>query len=268
MIQALGLCRFSYPTANNEGFTRKVDLYDTARLERRFRFFETICLPPLRAQTDPDFRLLVLVGAALPAWAMARLAALVAALPQAVILVEPEGQPHVELCCRLLVAHRDPAADAVAEFRIDDDDAVAVNFIARLRNRARASRGLWAGGQTVEIDFHSGFALISGAAPQVLAVTVAHWTPAQAFVTRPDQPRTAFSDNHFTSWRRTACLSCPDPQMFIRSFHGDNDSGRTADNIVKLANFAQPEDLDATLARRFGIRLHDIAALPAAGGAR
>ena len=75
-MQIIGFCRFSYPAEG--GFQVEHDriedrisyLYATARMEERFRHFETLCLPGLRAQSDPDFLLLVLVGRAMPASTM------------------------------------------------------------------------------------------------------------------------------------------------------------------------------------------------------
>ena len=68
-MQVLGLCRFSYPAlggfqvGHDSTADRIAYLYDPARLEERFRLFETVALPCLMAQTDPDFEMIVLVGA-------------------------------------------------------------------------------------------------------------------------------------------------------------------------------------------------------------
>ena len=72
-MQVTGLCRFSYPAEggfqveHGSAEARMAYLYAPARMEARLRQFETICLPGLRAQTDPDFTLLVLIGDTLPA---------------------------------------------------------------------------------------------------------------------------------------------------------------------------------------------------------
>ena len=82
-MQVLGICRFSYPGVG--GFQvehetledRIAYLYAPERMEERFRTFETITLPPLRAQTDADFTLLVVIGESLPEHYHSRLMALV-----------------------------------------------------------------------------------------------------------------------------------------------------------------------------------------------
>ncbi|WP_236640739.1 glycosyltransferase, partial [Sulfitobacter sp. HI0023] len=87
-MQAIGLCRFSYPAiggfqVGHESMADRIAyLYAEERLEERFRLFETVALPCLRAQTDPDFELIVVIGDSLPAPARARLEALLEDLPQ------------------------------------------------------------------------------------------------------------------------------------------------------------------------------------------
>src|SRR6056297_3319349 len=135
-IQALGLCRFSYPSAPGgfEDQDRSFDevrarLYDPNRLALRFLWFEQVALPSMRAQTDPDFELVVLAGDRLPAVWRDRLEANARATPQIRPVFLEEGEVHRVACRIAMRAHRDPAADVVAEFRLDDDDAVADIFV-------------------------------------------------------------------------------------------------------------------------------------------
>ena len=94
-MQAIGLCRFSYPALG--GFQvghdtteeRIAYLYDDARLEERFRLFEAIALPCLKAQSDPDFSMIFVIGDQFPDHHARRLESLLADLPQAVIHREP-----------------------------------------------------------------------------------------------------------------------------------------------------------------------------------
>ena len=51
----------------------------------RFRFFETICLPGLKAQTDPDFIFLIVIGDSLPEPHKQRLTRLLKTVSQAVL---------------------------------------------------------------------------------------------------------------------------------------------------------------------------------------
>ena len=67
-MQVIGLCRFSYPAIggfqveHNSIEERIAFLYAEARLDERFRLFETVALPCLREQTDQDFDLIIVIG--------------------------------------------------------------------------------------------------------------------------------------------------------------------------------------------------------------
>jgi hypothetical protein len=61
-MQAIGICRFSYPgeggfqVEHDDMQARMAYLYAPARMEERFATLETMMLPPLRAQTDDGYR--------------------------------------------------------------------------------------------------------------------------------------------------------------------------------------------------------------------
>ena len=142
-MQVLGLCRFSYPAlggfqvGHDTTADRIAYLYDPARLEERFRLFETVALPCLMAQTDPDFEMIVLVGDRFPPVHLERLTALLAPLPQARIVVEPP-RPHREVMKEILNKARHARSEPCVQFRFDDDDAIAVDFVAKPAQVRRA----------------------------------------------------------------------------------------------------------------------------------
>ena len=94
-IQILGLCRFSVPSFGAFQVThdsieaRRAMLYDPQRLNARFTWFEHVFLPSIRSQTDPNFRMIVLVGNDLPEIWLEQLHSLVQATPQIVIEFAP-----------------------------------------------------------------------------------------------------------------------------------------------------------------------------------
>jgi len=115
-MQAIGICRFSYPgdggfQVEHDSLKARMDyLYAPARMDERFATFETMMLPPLRAQTDGDFTLAVVIGESLPAPYRDRLEGLLADMPQAVILPRARSEEHTSelqsltnLVCRLLL---------------------------------------------------------------------------------------------------------------------------------------------------------------------
>ena len=139
----VGLVRFSYPSLT--GFVRqgqdaaanKATLYDRDRLEARFALFERFALPSLMAQSDKAFETVFLVGADFPDWALRRLECLIAGLRGALVVALPpmEHYPATQAAFGML-----PADDCthLTSFRLDDDDAMDVGHIARLRRMADA----------------------------------------------------------------------------------------------------------------------------------
>jgi hypothetical protein len=231
-IQVLGLCRFSYPSApgafDDGGETLealRARLYAPRRLALRFLWFEHVALPCLRRQTDPDFRLLLLAGDAMPAHWRARLEVLVADVPQIVPLFLPEGRVHREVCREAMRAHREPGAHAVAEFRLDDDDAVADVFVARARKVFRHVRQLYAMRPRAAVDFSRGLLLRATPSGIELAPVIAqHWTPGLVTFRRPDDEASLLDANHTKLWKTMPELLMPFPVMYVRGAHEDNAS--------------------------------------------
>ncbi|PYF10958.1 putative rhamnosyltransferase [Rhodobacter viridis] len=162
--QIVGLIRFSFVTVGDfyPGFDTVEDmkafLFDEARLERRFRLFEGICLPTLKAQTDQDFTCIFLVSQDFPTKWRKRLDMLL------------EGLPFVQIVEKPPMNHYQGIREAFAEvpsagfthrttFRLDDDDAVNLNFIATLRGLAEKVHMIPAKDEPIGISFNRGLYL-------------------------------------------------------------------------------------------------------------
>ena len=71
-LQILAITRFAYPglggfqTEHDTVEARQAYLWHPDRMETRFRTLEHVCLRTLAAQTDGDFRTIVMTGDALP----------------------------------------------------------------------------------------------------------------------------------------------------------------------------------------------------------
>lgn len=163
MMQAIGLCRFSYPAFG--GFQIEHDtieqriafLYTEERLEERFRLFETVALPCLRAQTNEDWELIIVIGPSLPTRHRDRLYDIVAGISQ-ISIQSHNPRPQREVMKEIFNhARKDPSKPCL-QFRYDDDDAVAIDFIARLRAAADDCAGLNAKHPVVGYDWSVGFA--------------------------------------------------------------------------------------------------------------
>jgi len=149
VMKTFGYMRFSY-AGRSDSFLSKSDispdaylrqLYDPVRMEARFQLFEQLCLPSLRAQTDPDFRLFILTSESLPERYRARLEQAVSDMPQIRILTS--DAPHIAApFTEALHQEADPERDWGLHFRLDDDDALGMRVIKKLKQYAARAREL------------------------------------------------------------------------------------------------------------------------------
>ena len=138
----VGMIRFSivlresnfFPPLSSQGYReRKALIFDRARLQRRFQLFEDVCLPSLVAQTDQNFNMMLITSRDLPDWAHDRLMGLVGKLPNFYVRAYRPLANIQRIFKRSAFEMLDPAAPITASFRLDDDDALASDYIARLR---------------------------------------------------------------------------------------------------------------------------------------
>lgn len=248
-MQVLGLCRFSYPAlggfqvGHDTTADRIAYLYDPARLEERFRLFETVALPSLMAQTDPDFEMIVLVGDRFPRIHMERLKALLAPLPQARIVVEPP-RPHREVMKEILNKARHARSEPCVQFRFDDDDAIAVDFVAKLRKTVDDAAPLLVQHKSVALDWNKGYVAEFGA--DGIAATPSFrpfYTAALAMFVNAGCPLTIMNFAHDKLPRFMPALSFPDPAMYVRGHNGFNDSRQKNARAVDLSPLSPEEEI-------------------------
>lgn len=228
-MQVIGLCRFSYPAEggfqieHGSAAERMAYLYSEARMEERLRHFEAICLPGLKAQSDGDFTFLILVGEAMPARWMRALLTLVADFPQAVVVPRAPG-PHRQVCQQVFNAARD-MDQPVLQFRHDDDDAVAVDFVASLRAAARDCAALTAKHRLVGFDWNRGYIARPDAQGLCAEETVTpYWGVAQAMAVQPGVRQTILNFGHAKINRFMPTVTFTDSPMYVRGHNDHNDS--------------------------------------------
>lgn len=258
--QIIGVCRFSY--LGEGGFRHRslraddvMDaLYEPTRMQRRFVYFENICLPSLAAQTDTDFRLITLIGDTMPVRWRKRLKAL------------GERYPFLEICTleaagplnstrRAFRRGWDGTSPFVTGFRIDDDDAVAVDYIARTREIADQLLGIgWADESTpAAVCFHRGLYWDMNRPEDAQFWSFSEKEPlglASAMVTTPESMTNIYRWNHRRLAAQARCWSDPTEHMFVRTLHGHNDSDRS---IPPRAEPRTRDEARALLADRFGL---------------
>ena len=229
-MQVIGLCRFSYPALG--GFQVEHDttaermafIWARQRLEERFRLFETIALPCLKAQTDDDFDLIILSGDAFPAEHEDRLRALCAGMPQIQIVKQPPRNNR-EVCKELLTAARRKPGQPCIQFRHDDDDAVSVEFVAKLRAAAQDVKPLTKQHRTVGMDWPRGRVAEVGAhGISATEIYRPYYVAALGVHIAGNTQMTIHNFMHERIPRFMPCVTYPDPDMFVRTHNGFNDS--------------------------------------------
>lgn len=151
-IQIVGVCRFAmlgrgdwkaYRGKPEHELTaiyeeKAKELFARKRIERRLATFEHLTLGSMRNQTDPNFRFLVVSSDRMPATYRKRLEMLCAETEQVVLRFVPPM--HVSDTMHQFFAEFEMNMADIVQFRLDDDDCVAKDYIRRLRRHAA---GMW-----------------------------------------------------------------------------------------------------------------------------
>lgn len=260
-----GVIRFSYPSAG--GFAKEfgsVDeheafLYERARLERRFQLFESLTLPSLRLQTDKDFHVAVLTGENLPDWALERLRAGLEDIPQAQV-IQQRRMNHYPATRMAFEQLPDDGATHVAGFRLDDDDAMHKNSIARIREIASGMAEIADVSHPFALGFNRGFFLsLSGKGNRISEVRERSPIGIGLTLVVPVAQRSnVFRRNHRLLHQFYDCYTDVSEPMFIRTVHQDNDSGAVSTGST---NGMSDVEIDTALRTGFGTDLARIKAL-------
>jgi len=229
-MQVIGICRFSYPgiggfQVEHETLEQRIAyLYAPERMEERFRTFETITLPPLRAQTDPDFTLLIVAGEDLPEPWASRLMDLVADMPQVIIRTPPPGT-HRQVMQKAINSVRRFDNQPCLQFRMDDDDAVACTYVEHLRTAATDLDALSRKHRMIAIDFNQGY--IAQPGPDGIRATPTqepYTTAALALLFQPKIQLSVMNFAHAKVARNMPTLTFTGQDMMIRGHNDFNDS--------------------------------------------
>lgn len=257
-VQIQGLCRFSFPCTG--GFKkyhasleeRREALYAPKRLDERTLWFEHVFLPPLLAQTDVDFKVHLLCGEDLPAPWRNRVEAAIADVPQVQAHWREPGD-HRAICRDVMWGGRDVSRAVVAEFRLDDDDAVAIDYVQQLRRSWGKVARLANFQGRVAVDHGKGMVLEArgdgSIKPHVLNTHC--WSAGLAIYLKPDDEAIVMDFPHHKIWARVPFVNLTDSVMFIRGDHAHNDAKTPLAAALPIP--AKPEEIAPLIARRFGI---------------
>ncbi len=207
MVPIVGICRFSFLGRGDwsvwtdaEGKRSAPDniadhaarLYDPARMAQRFYSFENLLLAAMTAQTDPEFHLVVLTSTAMPPQYQTQLRDLTASRPNLHLVISDAANVNDGLFPRLAAIRGD--APGLVQFRIDDDDCLSIDYVARLADFARRMQGFG----PFSYSRPNGLLLTAyhGEQPQYFALKQAFHSMGTA-VYLPNLQHTVFSFGHF-----------------------------------------------------------------------
>jgi len=229
-MRVIGICRFSYPVLG--GFKRmhatvaerEAYLYAPARMALRFAHFEALTLPSIRAQTDPDFTFLIVIGPNMPEPWLTRLRDLCAPVAQISIVVR-EPLKHRTALQLAIQEELGEARPESLQFRLDDDDAVGVDFVEQIRSIARRTGRLRRKQPRTAIDFNTGYsATLSADGIIAEDVVSSFWACGLAVHFAQGDDKTIMNFGHHKLHHVMPSIIHPRPPMYIRAKHGDNDS--------------------------------------------
>ncbi|MCG6902114.1 MAG: putative rhamnosyl transferase [Rhodobacter sp.] len=264
--QVVGLIRFSFATIGSfyPGFDTIEDmeafLFDADRLKRRFRLFESYCLPSLANQTDPDFCVILLVGANMPGPWKTRLRELTASIA-AVRIVEARPQHHYAGIKRTLNAHPSDGFTHRTTFRLDDDDAVDNDFVARLKRLAPLAARVGGAQHATVIAHNLGFYL-ELREDQTLVYPTCERTPLSvgaALIAPAPYLENIYKVDHrqLPQYFNTYCDTRH--YSYVRTIHPDNKANPHRTGLkLEMPN----AEIDAILRQNFGRKLGEFKHLP------
>lgn len=229
-MRILGICRFSYPALG--GFKRMHDtaaereayLYETKRMQLRFAHFESLVLPSVRAQTDDDFTFLIVIGQNMPEPWFSRLHDLCAPVTQIKITAR---KPLKHRLAMQLAIHEELGDDRPEsfQFRLDDDDAMGVDFIELSRSIIDRTGRLRRRAPRTAIDFNTGFtATLSADGIIAEDVISSFWACGLGVHFAAGDRKTIMNFGHHKLHHEMPSIIHPSPPMYIRAKHVDNDS--------------------------------------------
>lgn len=231
-----GHIRFSYygitdtrlkPTPDDSALA---ELYNETRMARRFHLFENLTLPSLIAQTDRRFTTVIMSSDVMPDRFKERLVALAARLPGAVVEFSTERRGDLAFRKFMGESLAPRVRGTAVHFRLDDDDALAKSYIARLRQISQTLP------PSTHISFPTGIMLFPSGRDEPLGASMPHQRFLTAIglatVNSAKFTKNPFEMMHSNVWTRWPVISEPSFPAFIRTQHFANDTAAKQDRII------------------------------------
>jgi hypothetical protein len=253
-IAILGVCRFSmlgrgdwkaYRNKSDDQLEqiyeeKSTELFAAERMQARLATFEHLTLASMRAHADQGFRFLVLSSDRMPEPYRGQLERICAAVPQVELrFVAPM---HVSEAITMLAAELAVNLPDTVQFRLDDDDCVARDFIRRLRRHAA---GLWRNAHFA-VSFSSLYYCVTDGPTEGIYNWYSPFFSAGAALRH--STRTVFDYGHYKIPQHL--VSVTDPHFpCIVTHRGDNDTPRHEAQTLRKRGMTPASETDLRRAR-------------------
>ncbi|MEO0342668.1 MAG: glycosyltransferase [Pseudomonadota bacterium] len=249
-LPLLGFLRFSFfgpsDTRQRHDTEDAFDqLYNDERMNVRFHYYENLFLPSMRAQQNEDFRLVILTSDVMPKHHKERLQDVTNGFKQAEIHFIETKVLHKFTAPLIKEQAENSRSGRVASFRIDDDDALSIQYTQRLCEVAIHLP------ETAIVTFPKSIALFKQVDGQlgILSRTAFCGSPGLVRINSKNFTRNPFQMMHGIVWKRFLTVSDPSFTSHIQSYHTHNDTiENNAKNLAKAvkgtARYGQAKYLD------------------------
>ena len=218
----------------------KTYLYDEERLAYRLELMRNFCVPSLHAQSDKDFKVIILTSPELPKHTRQSLAEMLSGLDFE-ICDEPAN--HTVGAFANILSRQNPASSKLT-IRLDDDDAIGTEWIGELNLTAKALLCHEKGLNDVAIAPSYG-AIINFNHPRKPLVEVRAKQPASAGTALLNDfhaPENVYQYQHQKIGRERALVMLPTPFSFLRTLHSGNISHNR--DVKQYQQFEEIEGFD------------------------
>ncbi|MBY6069080.1 putative rhamnosyl transferase [Leisingera aquaemixtae] len=258
--QIIGIVPFSYAAADRFQAARDHQdetqllraLFDDNRIAFRFRMLELLNAHSLKTQGDRNFSMIYLVSERMPPEHRRRLEEIVSDVPGVRIVALPQ-MPLADAVRRAFEQVIDPQAEHVSLFRLDDDDALAVDFVGSLRRRARRLINAGLIQKPTVLSSTRGVYWKNDGKGRSQLIDICDRVPLSMGYTIVS-PRDEIGHHYLKGHRDAAmfypCFIDPSRIMYVRSVHGDNDGGISNLNRGQVL---APDRARQILRRRFDL---------------
>ena len=201
-------------------------------LERRFELFETYCLPSMAAQTCRNFRWLIYFDNGTPSAIRERIVRCQEIFPFEALFVD---FCDMKMSLRDVASRLPPDAKRIITTRLDNDDAIAIDFVEKIQARARSCN------PGTVLNFSHGIALRNGLAYSAYDAS----NPFTSLISCAEDIRVIWEATHRSLADTFDLKQVRDDPVWLQVVHGENVANRIKGRLLPSSAIAKSFAIDA-----------------------